>query len=183
MAWIPAAAGVALAAAIGLLGAFFATKNELYDRVAELAFVVFGVTGIGTALMVAGQFPDAGIGIAILTAVGIVGAGAVGLGELGTMLRLVDFRRISMPVTIGFLAFLIWVGVVAVLAIGDDRFPTAFGWLGIGSIAVGVATMLWIVRKPGVVSGDADPGVAMWLFFAPLAGIVAWLAWLGFVIA
>lgn len=182
MGWAAIVSGIALTAALGLLGTFLATKNQIYDRIAEVSFVVFGVTAIITALLVADQFPDGGLGMTVLTIAGIGGASIVGLGELGTMLRVVDFRRIGMPVTIGFLAFLVWVGVVAVLAIGDQRFPAAFGWLGIGSIVVGVGTMLWIIRKPGVVSGDADPGAGMWLFFIPLVGIIAWLIWLGLVI-
>lgn len=183
MAWTAIAAGLALALAIGLLAAFFATKNPRYDRVAEWAFVAFAVLAIATMWTAAERLAASGVAITAVTIIGIAGVAALGLGELGSSLRLVDFRRIAGAMALAFQAFLLWVGAISILVVAGDTFPAAFGWLGIVSIVVGIATMLWIIRKPGVMGGEREPGKEMWLFFLPLAGIVVWMIWLGVLLA
>src|SRR5512147_1658965 len=95
MALVTAAAGIALGLALGCLGAFFAMKNERFDRVAEWLFVAFGVLGVPAMLTVGGRFADVGLPATVITIVGVVGAVGTGLGELVLTLRLVDFRRIA----------------------------------------------------------------------------------------
>ncbi len=82
--------------------------------------------------------------------------------------------------TLGFLGFLLWIGATSVLVIVDEGVPSALGWLGLASIASGIAIIAWIMRRPGVMRGDVEPGRAGLLaFFVPMAGIVAWMACLG----
>jgi hypothetical protein len=128
-----------------------------------------------------GAFGSEPVGIG-LTAAGAIGTAVLGLSELGSALKLVDFRRIAGLTTVGFLAFLVWIGGVsiAILATPASAFPATLGWLGLVSIVLGIAVVAWITRTPGVLAGQAepDPGV-MSFFFVPLAGMVAWMVWLG----
>ncbi len=82
--------------------------------------------------------------------------------------------------TLGFLAVLLWIGAASVLLVAAGGTPVALGWLGLASIAAGIAIVAWIMRVPGVLRGDREPGRApMLAFFVPMAGIVAWIALLG----
>jgi hypothetical protein len=180
MGLISGAAGVAFGAALILLATFFATKNERFDRVAEWLFVAFAALAIPTMVAVAGRLSSEGPAVGVVSAVGIIGVALLGLGELGSSLKLVDFRRIAGAMTIGFLAFLAWIGAVSILAITGGGLPAELGWFGIGTVAVGIAIVLWIVREPGVITGEREPGrTQMTVLFVPMAGIVAWMAWLG----
>jgi hypothetical protein len=160
--WLADMSAIAFAVAMGMLTAFFVTNDQRYDRVAEWAFVVFAIAAIPTMLATAAQFPNGGIVVGVVTAVGIVGVALVGLGELGTALRLVDFRRISPLVTVGFVAFLVWIGVISLLIVAGTELPTALGWLGILTIVVGAAIIAWIIRVPGVMTKHATRIAARW---------------------
>lgn len=180
MGWIAGAAGVAFAGALVLLATFFATKDQRFDRVAEWLFVAFAALAIPTMLAVAERLTSQGLTVGVVTAVGIGGVGVLGLGELGSSLRLIDFRRIAPVMTIGFLGFLAWIGAVSILMITGGGLPETLGWFGLGTIAVGMSIVLWIVRVPGVMSGEREPPMGhMAIFFVPMAGIVAWMVWLG----
>ncbi len=162
------------------LATFFATKNQRFDRVAEWSFVAFALLAIPTIVTIGGRVPNGGPALPVATVVGIVGVTAVGLGELGSTLKLVDFRRIAPLVTLGFLAFLAWIGIASVLVVSGGGLPVNLGWLGIGSIVLGVAIVAWIVREPGVMTGQREPGrTEMVAFFVPMVGVVAWMVWLG----
>jgi hypothetical protein len=180
MGWIAAVAGLAFGCALAFLAAFFATKDERYDRVAEWSFVVFGAAAIPTILAVAGRLSAGGVAIQAATAVGLAGAAATGLGELGLTLRLLDFRRISPLMTVAFLAVLAWIGAASVLILTGGGLPSNLGWLGVVSIVAGVAMVAWIAREPGVMTGQREPGrTKMLVFFVPMIGLVAWMVWLG----
>ena len=174
------AAGVLFGIAIGALATFFATRNDRFDRVAEWAFVAFAVAAIVTMLAVPPLLPEGGVLASAVTAVGVVGAAVIGIGELGVALRLIDFRRVSVIITAGFLAFLAWVGGVSVLVIGGAALPAALGWLGMAAIVVGVALVGLLLARPGVLTGQVEPDPRLMVaFFVPMAGVVAWLLWLG----
>ena len=180
MGWIAGAAGLAFGGALTLLATFFATKNERFDRVAEWLFVAFAALAIPVIVAVAGRLTSEGPTVGIVSGVGIVGVAIVGLGELGSSLKLVDFRRIAPAMTIGFLAFLAWIGAVSILTITGGGLPASLGWFGLGTIAIGITIVLWIVRVPGVITGEREPKPGqMTVFFVPMAGIVAWMIWLG----
>ncbi len=102
--------GIALGSAIVLLATFFVTRVERYDRLAEWAFVLFAVCAIPTILAVGQLLPVDDPVRVLVTAVGVVGVATVGLGELVVTLHLVDFRRLAPVVTVGFVAFLGWIG-------------------------------------------------------------------------
>ncbi|HET7727789.1 MAG TPA: hypothetical protein VFK54_10755 [Candidatus Limnocylindrales bacterium] len=172
------AAGVLFGISIGALAAFFATRNERFDRVSEWAFVAFAVAAILTMLTV-GPLLAGGVPATALTAIGVTGVAVIGVGELAVALRLVDFRRVSAVITAGFLAFLAWVGGVSLLLIDSVQLAT-LGWLGLAAIAVGTALVGLILATPGVLTGAAEPDPRlMTAFFVPMAGIVVWLIWLG----
>lgn len=180
MGWMAGAAGLAFGAALVLLASFFATKNERFDRAAEWLFVAFAVLAIPIMVTTAGRLSSEGLTVGVITVVGIVGVAVLGLGELGTTLKLLDFRRIAPAMTIGFLAFLAWIGAVSILTITGGGLPAELGWFGLGTIAVGIAIVLWIIRVPGVMTGAREPDARqMTVFFVPMAGIVAWMVWLG----
>lgn len=179
MALVTDGAGIAFGLALGFLGAFFATKNERFDRIAEWLFVAFGMLSVPAMLAVAGRLPDAGIAATALTAIGIVGAAGTGLGELVVTLRLIDFRRVSALLTLAFVAFLVWVGGISALVVTGGGFPVALGWLGIISIVVGVVMIGLMVRQPGVITGDREPGrVQMAGLVIVMAAVVVWMIWL-----
>lgn len=181
MGWLVIGAGVAFGAAMCLLAAFFVTKDERYDRVAEWSFVVFGVLGVPAAIAIADRLSGAGLASNVVAGLGIAGIGATALGELGTTLRLVDFRRVAAILSLAFLAILLWVAGASVLVLSTSAFPPGVGWLGIGTIAIVLVLFVAIVgRTPGMFTGAADPPRGpMVALFLPLIGIVAWLVWMG----
>ena len=180
MVWISAGAGLSFGLALGLLTAFFVTREERYDRVAEWAFVVFAVLAVPTILAVGNHLPP-GIVTSVATALGVIGVVAIGLGEIGTALRLVDFRRIANFVALGFFGFLVWIGLVSLLVVSAGGLPSPLGWFGVVVIAAGLVITALVVRTPGVMTGEHEPPVGqMAAFLAPVLGIVAWLMWLGF---
>jgi hypothetical protein len=183
--WIAIAAGVLFGLAVVLLAAFFRTRDERLDRVATWGFVAFAVLAIPVMLAVRERTDPSGLAGTGLAGVGIIGVGMLGLAEAATGLRLVDFRRVAMATTIAFVLFLVWIGGVslAVVTSSSPALPVNLGWLGLASILAGIAVIIWIVRQPGVLTGDREPGqLALTLFFLPLAGMVAWLGWLGLVL-
>jgi hypothetical protein len=180
-AMVPLAAGAALAfgAALGLLAAFFATGNARFDRLAEWAFVAFALLAIPTMVAVAGHLPADSLLTPLATVIGIVGALGLGLVELLVTLGIVDFRRIGAPATAAFLAVLVWIGAVSILAIAGGSLPAGLGWLGLASIAVAIVIVGLIVRTPGVLRGEREPSRPLAMSFGvPMAGIVAWMLWL-----
>jgi hypothetical protein len=180
MALVGAGAGLLFGLAMVMLTVFFITKDERFDRVAEWSFVGFGVLAVIMILAVPAKLADAGLVGTVITAIGVGGAAIVGLGELGTTLKLVDFRRIATLLTIGFLAFLAWIGATSLLVLGGGALPPGLGWLGLVAIVVGIGLAGLIVRQPGVISGEVEPGAGlMTAFTVPMAAIVAWMVWLG----
>jgi hypothetical protein len=181
MGWLAVGAGVLFGAALASLTAFFVTKEERFDRVAEWSFVLFALCAIPTMLTVAGLFPNAGILIPIATATGIVSVTVMALAELGATLKLVDFGRIAPIVTVAFVGFLVWIGLISVLILTQGgSLPAALGWLGVVSIVLGVAIVAFIARQPGVIAGEREPERGpMIAFVIPMAGIVGWLVLLG----
>jgi hypothetical protein len=179
MALVTAGAGIAFGLAFGFLGAFFATKNERFDRVAEWLFVAFGVLSVPAMLAIAGRLPNGGIAVGAITAIGIVGAVGTGLGELVITLRLVDFRRVAALLTVAFVAFLVWVGGISVLVVTGGGFPAALGWLGLSAIVVGILMLALTVREPGVITGEREPGpIQMAGLVLVMVAVVAWMIWL-----
>ena len=180
MGWIAAAAGVAFGVALVMLMLFFRTKDARYDRVAEWSFVLFAVLAVPTIATVAGRLSGDGIVVPLVTAAGIIGVVLMGLGELGSTLKIVDFRRIAGVVTIGFLAFLLWIGAASILIVTGSGLAAGLGWLGLAAIVLGIAVVAWVSMTPGVISGQREPGNRqMSAFIVPMVGIVAWLLWLG----
>lgn len=183
MGWMAGAAGLAFGLALLLLATFFATRNERLDRLdrlAEWSFVAFALLAIPTILAVAGRLSDGGLAVRMVTIVGLVGVAVVGLGELGSSLGLIDFRRIAPPVSAGFLGYLVWIGLASVLAITGGGLPAGLGWLGVVTIALGIGIMGWVLREPGVMRGEREPGRSQMIaFFVPMTGIVAGMVWLG----
>jgi hypothetical protein len=176
------AAGVVFGLSLVLLAAFFRTQSTRLDALATWGLVVFALLIIPVMLVVRDRLGQDGAAATALTVAGILGVAVVGLGEAATGLRLVDFRRVAIATTIGFVLFLLWVGGVSAMLVAASNpvLPVTLGWLGLGAIALGIAIMAWIFRTPGVATGDASPNpTAMTAFFVPLAGVVAWLGWLG----
>jgi hypothetical protein len=177
MVYVGIAAALSLAGAMGLLTLFFATRNERYDRLAEALFVVFGVLQLPVIVAVRADSQSALAYVSM--GLGLAGAGGMAIGELLSLLRLIDFRRIAGLLTLAFIAFLAWIGLTSVDLLGSPLYPPALAWLGIASIAAGMLIMAWIVLTPGVIRGDREPGRwQMLTFFAPTTGIVAWMLWL-----
>ena len=180
MGLIAAAAGVAFGLALIFLATFFVTRNDRFDRVAEWSFVAFSLLAIPTIVTVAGRLPNGGLAAQVATVVGVASAAVIGVGELGSTLKLIDFRRVAPLLTLAFMGFLAWIGLTSVLIITGCGFPAGLGWLGIVTIVLGIAIVGWIIREPGVVSGDREPSRAqMTAFFIPMIGIVGWMVWLG----
>ena len=180
MSVVAVVAGVTFGGAIALLAAFFATKVERYDRIAEWSFVVFGACAVPTIVTVGGRLPVGSTVGTVVTVIGAAGAAAIGLGELGSSLHLVDFRKISALITLAFVAFLLWIGAVSVITLASGGLPIGLGWLGLVSIILGVGIIGSLARVPGVLTGVAEPPRAqMVAFFVPMLGIVGWMVWLG----
>jgi len=178
--WLAVGTGLAFGLALVMLATFFATRNERWDRIAEWAFVAFAVMAVPTILATGTLLADAAQAGQVATAIGLVSVVVIGFGELASTLHVLDFRRIAPLITIAFLGFLAWIGIVSVLAITTGALPSGLGWLGVLAIVLGVGIVLWVTRTPGVLRGERDPDRGpMMAFFVPMIGIVAWLAWLG----
>lgn len=180
MGWLAIGAGVAFGLALGFLSMFFMTKNQRYDRIAEWAFVVFAILAVPTILAVGDRLSDGGLAAQAATVIGVVGVVVVGVGELGSTLKLIDFRRIAPVMSAGFFAFIGWIGLASVLALTSGELPVELGWFGLAVLVLGVVIVGWMIRTPGVMSGEREPERNQLLaFFVPMIGIVAWMAWLG----
>jgi hypothetical protein len=180
--WVAIAAGVLFGLSVVLLAAFFRTRDERMDVVATWGFVAFAVASVPVMLAARDRIGAGDALVTGITAAGIVGVGVLGLAEAATGLRLIDFRRVALATTIGFVLFLLWIGGLSATIVGSSSpaLTVNLGWLGLASILAGLAVLTWIIRKPGVLTGDAEPSqTAMFTFFLPLAGIIAWLVWLG----
>jgi hypothetical protein len=182
VSWLAIGAAILFGLAVVLLAAFFRTRDERLDQIATWSFVVFAVLVIPVMLAVRDRIDPTGpVGIG-LTALGVLGASVLGVAEAATGLRLVDFRRVATATTIAFVLFLVWIGAtsLAIVAGPSRTLPLNLGWLGIASIVAGIAVIAWITRQSGVMTGEREPSqAALTAFFLPLAGIVAWLGWLG----
>jgi hypothetical protein len=179
MGWAVVGTGVFFGLALGLLGAFFVTNNARFDRAAEWSFIAFGILAVPAILEVDRHLP-AGPAATVFAVLGIAGAVGLGLGELASALRVLDFRRISLAMTLAFVAFLAWIGGASLLSLGGGGVPTSIAWLGVAAIAIAVGMLLLIARQPGVMQGESEPGKPqMAAMLLSMAGIVAWLVWLG----
>jgi hypothetical protein len=179
------AAGVVFGLSLVLLTAFFRTQDARMDLVATWGFVVFAVLIIPVMLTVRDRLGAGDPAATALAGAGILGAGVLGVAEAMLGLKLIDFRRVALVTTLGFVLVLVWIGGVSALVLGSSAsgLPANLGWLGLASIVMGLAILVWIVRKPGVVTGETEPSQAALIgFFLPLAGIVAWLGWLGLIL-
>lgn len=176
-------AGLVFGGAIVLLATFFRTKDERYDRIAEWGFVLFAVLGIPAMVVTAGRLADGGTVVGWATVLGGAGVLGLGMGELGSSLGRVDFRKIAPLMTAGFLLFLVWIGVMSWVILAVGALPAGLGWLGLGSITLGIVIVMWIMRDPAVRRAERGPGAnGLMLFFVPLVGLVAWMIWLGLVL-
>ena len=67
------------------------------------------------------------------------------------------------------------------MALGAAILPVALGWLGLGTVAVG---LLWVARLAtdrSLVRSERSPSLAeMSPMFAVFVAIVGWVIWLGF---
>ena len=182
MAFAGAGAGILFGVSVGGIALFLRTNDERLDHIAEWAFVAFGIVSSVLILSASGHLDAIGPVATGRTVLGVAAVVAVGLGELGTAIRIVDYRRIASLVAAGFFAFLIWIGAVSLLLVASDRrtLPAGLGWLGLAAIAVGIVLAGLIVRRPGVMRGDSQPdGRLMVAYVIPAAAIVVWLTWLG----
>ncbi len=179
MGIVTAGAGVAFGLALGLLGAFFATKREVLDRLAEWSFVIFGVLAVPAIVAVVGRFPDQAPLAWAVAAAGIVGAAGLGLGELAITLGFVDFHRAATALTVAFVCFLAWIAGVSLLALATGALPLGLGWLGVLAIGVGIIVVALMIRQPGVIQGERQPGrIQIAGVLASMVGVVAWMLWL-----
>lgn len=180
MGWMSIAAGIAFGLALVLLATFFVTKDARFDRLAEWSFVVFAVLAIPTIWAAGGRLAEGGLVSWAAALIGIASVALIGLGELGSTLGVIDFRRIAPLVSVAFFGFLVWIGIASLLAITAGGLPAQLGWLGIVTIVLGILIVGWILRTPGVMRGERDPKpTQMVAFFVPMIGIVAWMIWLG----
>jgi len=179
MAWLAGGAGISFGLALGLLAAFFITRDARLDRLSEWAFVVFAILATPTILAVGDRLGDRPA-ITAITAAGIVAVLAVGLSELAMTRQLVDFRRLAPVVSVAFLGFIAWIALASLFVLTGSSLPTGLGWLGIAAVALGAGVTGLLARRPGVLSGEQEPDrrVAIMLV-VPLVGIVAWMVWLG----
>jgi len=183
MTWIVAATGMTFGAALSCLALFFVTSRERFDRIAEWLFVAFAILAVPTVLAVASRLPSTGPIVPVVSAIGIVGAVGIGVGELATTLRVIDFRRLAPWVTGAFLAFVAWIGLVALEIVMAGGLPVALGWFGLATVGAGLLIVVSIVRRPGVLRGEVEPPrTQLVAFIVPMAGIVVWLVWLGVVL-
>lgn len=181
MTVIATGAGTFFGLALAMLAAFFRTQDVRYDRLAEWSFVAFALLGVPTILATAGLLPVHQVAVPVLTGLGVAGVVALGVGEAGTTLGILDFRRIAVPVTIAFVAFLVWIGGVSVLVVLDGRLGAGVGWLGIVTILSGLGTTGWMAARRGVLTGERAPSTAqVAVLLLVVVGIVGWMVWLGF---
>jgi hypothetical protein len=150
---------------------------------AEWCYVLFGALGSATILtahdLLSPSVPPTAL--LILTVGGIAGTATLGLAELGSSLRLVEFQRIAGLTSAAFLLVLAWIAGVSLagLLATSSPLPVAMGWLGVGSIGAGLLIVAVISRKPGAMSGQAAPdATATRYFLIPMVGIAAWMLWL-----
>jgi hypothetical protein len=177
MGWIGGAAGASFAIALWLLAAFMVTGRARLDRFAEWAFIAFGVLGAVTAAA-AGALSQSPVVSAGVTVLGVAGCLGLGIAELGVTLRLVDWRRVELPVTVAFVTVLAWIAAVSALAIGGGPLPQPLGWLGLAGLLSGALAVAASARMNTDRHGHR-PSATLVMAVPSLLAVAAWMGWLG----
>lgn len=168
------------AAAAMLLGAFFASNDRRFDRVAEWLFVVFAGFAVALAILVHQRLGPVSQMTLFVTALGIAGAAVVGLLELLSALGRLDFQRYGWVGAVGFAGWLAWIAGVSLLSLAAASLPVALGWLGLGAVAASFLVVARFATDRTLIRGERAPGFAeMAPLLAVFVAVVAWLTWLG----
>ncbi len=173
-------AGVSLFVASGLLIVFFVTENETADRASNWVFVAFYVLMVWTVIEVHRFYVDEAAWVWAATVVALVVLVLLFVTQLLIVLGRLDFRRVAIATTIGFVVILLWMLATSVLVISEGGLPEALGWFGIGVITIAVVVIGISATDRELIMGEKTPGpVVNVLYGLVLLGLTAWLIWLG----
>ena len=173
-------AGVSLFLASGLLIAFFVTENETVDRASNWLFVVFYVFMGWTMIEVHGLYVDVAAWAWVLTLIGVAVLAFLLVVQVLVALGGLDFRRVAIATTVGFVVILLWMLGASILIVAEGRLPTALGWLGVAVIGAAMVVLGISATDRELMMGEQTPGPLInALYGLVLVGVSVWLFWLG----
>lgn len=181
MAAVAFTAAGAFVASMALLSAYERTKSRWLGWAESLAFLAmylaFGVLVLGLH----GDLVDAAPAVIwTATVIGTAGVATCLAGQLATLVFGVPFQRVAIPVTIGFMGILLWIGGASVAAVVGDPLPSGLGWLGVATIGVSALVIALMLRDPALARSQRMPtNFEMLVAAIPFAALVAWLVGLG----
>lgn len=153
--------GVALALFFGGAGAFWGPVNDMFLVVTVLALIL-------PILAVDRLAAQQGVGwmrfVSIATIVGVV---VIAVGQTALVLRLLTLDGSYVTGGIGFIAIIVWLVALPILAFGSAVLPSTVGWAAIAVLVlIGVEALV----------AAAAMGPLLWIASIALLGaLVAWL--------
>lgn len=180
MALIGVLAGVALAAALSLLVAFFVAKSQLADRLSNWAFLAFEILSVPVILEIHRRYVDQAAFTWVFTLAGLAAMAVLVVTGVLIVAGRVEFARVSYAQTGAFAMWLVWVAGTGYLVLAHGGLPVGLGWLALGAVVVGLGVIGWMSRDRALVRGEKTPTrTQMFLSTVPFIGLVGWLIWLG----
>ena len=153
--------GVALALFFGGAGAFWGPVNDMFLVVTVLALIL-------PILAVDRLAAQQGVGwmrfVSIATILGVV---VIAIGQTALVLGMLTLDGSYVTGSIGFIAIIVWLVALPVLAFGSGVLPSTVGWAAL-------AVLLLIVVEAVVVMASMGPLVAI-ASVALLAALAVWL--------
>ena len=154
-------AGVAIGLFFGGAGYFWGPVNDVFISATTVALIL-------PMLAVDRMAGDAAPWLRAVTIIGIVGAILVAVGQLLLVAGVISLQDSFVTGGLGFLAILVWMVALVVLAFGIGAIPSTIGWLAALALAFVGAT---------AVVGIATQGPWLWVACIVLLGSL--MAWLG----
>jgi hypothetical protein len=173
-------AGITLVLGAGLLIVFFATENATADRASNWFFAAFYAAMAWTVVDVNRLYaPDVPV-MWVATVITLVVLAFLFVTALLFVLGRLDFTKVAIPVTLGFVVVLLWMLAASVVIVVQGVLPVALGWFGVAVIAVAIVAVALSATDREVLTGEKvpAPGITA-LFGVVLVGLAAWLVWLG----
>jgi hypothetical protein len=154
-------AGIALALFFGGAGAFWGPVNDLFIVVTALALIL-------PILAVDRLAGEGGAGwMRLVSIVAIAGAIILAVGQTALVLGFITLEDSYVIGGVGFMAIVVWLVTLPILAFGSGLLPTTVGWAAIAVLVlIGVEALV----------AAAAMGPLLWIAsIALLAALVAWL--------
>jgi hypothetical protein len=154
--------GIALALFFGGAGAFWGPVNDLFLVVTVVALIL-------PILAVDRLAAQHGVGwMRFVSVIAIVGVVVIAVGQTALVLGFLSLDGSYVTGTIGFIAVIVWLVALPVLAFASGALPTTVGWAAIAVLVLivveAVVAMVMMGPLVGVASVALLAALSVWLW-------------------